>query len=178
MLSPRTYCTPGTPRSAVTMGYVTWSSTMSGLRPIHSVETITWVSERSGMASSVVFGKARMPKPAATRIAARVRTRFRAHQAMRRSIIALLPFLRRGFEPALGRDQEIPRGHDDLSGLEARDHLVVVARLRSKGHGARSESAVPQVHEHHTPVADVEDGALGNRETSAHRGAQKDIHEQ
>jgi hypothetical protein len=32
---------------------VTWSSTNVGLRPIHSVKTMTWGSERSGMASSL-----------------------------------------------------------------------------------------------------------------------------
>ena len=43
----------GTPCSAVTRGKVTWSSTICGERPIHSVKTMTWFSERSGIASSV-----------------------------------------------------------------------------------------------------------------------------
>jgi hypothetical protein len=41
----------GAPRSAATMGYVTWSSMMSGLRSQREY-TITWVSDRSGMAST------------------------------------------------------------------------------------------------------------------------------
>src|SRR6058998_1506429 len=155
MLRPRTYCTPGTPRSAVTIGYVIWSSTISGLRPIHSVETITWVSERSGIASTGVFRNARTPKAAATRTATMVSARFRAHHAMRRSIIAPLPFLRRRLEPALRGDQEIPRGHDDLAGFDAGDYLVKVAGLRSQRDGARREPAVPEIYEHNALVADV-----------------------
>src|SRR5882762_6274725 len=151
MLSPRTYCTPGTPRRAVTMGYVTWSSTMSGLRPIHSVEMITWVSDRSGIASSGVSQRARTPNPAATMIAARVSTRFRAHHAMRRSIIASLPFLRRRLELALRRYEEIARGHHGLS--------------------------VPEIHEHDALVADVEDGALRYRQTLSNGGAEHHVDE-
>ncbi len=49
---PRTACTFGAETSALEMGYVTWSSTRSALCPIHSVKTITWTSERSGIASS------------------------------------------------------------------------------------------------------------------------------
>src|SRR5690349_21637081 len=177
MLSPRTYRTPGAPRSAVTMGYVTWSSTMSALRPIHSVEMITWVSESSGIASSGVLRKALRPKPAATRMAATVSARFRAHLPMRRSIIAPSPLRPVRLEPALGRDQEVPRGHDGLAGGEARDDFVLVARLRPQGHGARSEPPVSQIHEYDALVADVENGALRNRESLPHRGAEQHVHE-
>src|SRR3989442_5361757 len=145
MLSPRTYCTPGAPRSAVTIGYVIWSSTMSGLRPIHSVETITCVSERSGMASSGVFRSARTPKPAATMTATRVSARFFAHQAMRRPIMeAPLPFLRRGLESALRRDQKVPRDHYDLSSLEPAHDLVIIPSLCAQGDLPRSEVAIAQ----------------------------------
>src|SRR5882762_6287689 len=177
MLSPRTYCTPGTPRRAVTMGYVTWSSTMSGLRPIHSVEMITWVSDRSGIASSGVSQRARTPNPAATMIAARVSTRFRAHHAMRRSIIASLPFLRRRLELALRRYEEIARGHHDLSGLEPAQHFVVVPGLGAQGDGARREPSVPEIHEHDALVADVEDGALRYRQTLSNGGAEHHVDE-
>src|SRR5207244_10904299 len=49
---PRTASTPGAASSVETMGYVTWSSTRSGLRPIHSVQRLTCGSERSGIASN------------------------------------------------------------------------------------------------------------------------------
>ena len=51
---PRTSVTCGAATNDDTIGYVTWSSTSVGLRPIHSVKTITWGSDRSGMASSLV----------------------------------------------------------------------------------------------------------------------------
>src|SRR5690349_8604565 len=121
---------------------------MSGLRPIHSVETITWVSERSGIASSGTFRKARKPRAAATSTTDTVRARFRAHQAMRPSITASLPFLRRRLEPALRRDQEVPRRDHDLARREPRDHLDIVPGLRAEGDLARREPAVPEIHEH------------------------------
>src|SRR5258707_207597 len=130
---------------------------MSGLRPIHSVETITWVSERSGIASRGVFRKARMPRAAVTRTTDTVRTRFRAHHAIQRSIIDPLPFLRRRLEAALRSDQKIPGRHDALARLEARDHLDIVPRLGPQRHLARGETAVPEIHEHEALVARVED---------------------
>jgi hypothetical protein len=39
--NPRTSVTWGAAMSEDTMGYVTWSSTSVGLRPIHSVKTMT-----------------------------------------------------------------------------------------------------------------------------------------
>src|SRR5436853_2982292 len=137
---------------------------MSGLRPIHSVETITCVSERSGIASSGVRWNDRIPKPAATRTAITVRTGFRAHQAMSRSITRRLPLLRRRLELALGRDEEIAGGHDDLSGPEAAQHFIVLPRLGAEGHRARREAPIPEVHEDDALVTGVEHRALGNRE--------------
>src|SRR6516225_7621831 len=52
MLWPRTAVTFGAASRLETIGYVTWSSTRSGLRPIHSVNTTTCGSERSGSAST------------------------------------------------------------------------------------------------------------------------------
>src|SRR5213082_514414 len=45
---PRTAVTRGDPSIELTTGYVMLSSTRSGARPIHSENTITWTSERSG----------------------------------------------------------------------------------------------------------------------------------
>ena len=48
-----------------------------------------------------------------------------------------LPFLGGGLELALGRHQEVARGHDDFSRLDPGEHLVVVAGARSEAHLAR-----------------------------------------
>ncbi len=52
--NPRTSFTCGAAINDEVIGYVTWSSISVGLRPIHSVNTITCGSERSGMASSLI----------------------------------------------------------------------------------------------------------------------------
>src|SRR2546428_14164224 len=98
-----------------------------------------------------------MPNPAAMRTATTVRTRFRAHHTMRRRIILGLPFLRRGLELALRRDQEVARGDDDLSGLEPAQHFVHVPGLGAEGDSTRRETSVSQVHEDDPLVAGVED---------------------
>jgi hypothetical protein len=54
----RTTRTPGSPCRLVTSGYVTWSSTSCGERPGQSVKTMTWLSDRSGMASMGVESSA------------------------------------------------------------------------------------------------------------------------
>ena len=58
--------TSGIPCSAVTSGNVTWSSTSLGERPIHSVKTMTWFSERSGIASKEVVRTDQTPKARTT----------------------------------------------------------------------------------------------------------------
>ena len=40
---------------------MTWSSISWGLRPIQSVKTITWFSDRSGIASTGIVSMARTP---------------------------------------------------------------------------------------------------------------------
>src|SRR5438874_2741334 len=59
----------------------------SGLRPIHSVETITCTSEISGTASSGVFVIAQMPQTVRMTVPVNTRNRFDAHQSMVRSIM-------------------------------------------------------------------------------------------
>src|SRR5215470_7291400 len=59
----------------------------SGLRPIHSVETITCTSEMSGTASSGVLFIAQMPQTVRTTVPVNTRNRLDAHQSMIRSIM-------------------------------------------------------------------------------------------
>src|SRR4029077_15511567 len=59
----------------------------SGLRPIHSVETITWTSEISGTASSGVRVIAQMPHTVRITVPVNTRNRLAAHQSMIRSIM-------------------------------------------------------------------------------------------
>src|SRR5258708_2394834 len=65
----------------------------SGLRPIHSVETITCTSEISGTASSGVCVIAQMPQTVRITVPVNTRNRFEAHQSMIRSIIGIAPSL-------------------------------------------------------------------------------------
>src|SRR6266571_1456545 len=90
-VKPRTALTCGVEISALTIGYVIWSSMRSGLRPIHSVETITCTSEISGTASSGVLVMAQMPHTVTMTVPVNTRNRLDAHQSMIRSIMLLLP---------------------------------------------------------------------------------------
>src|SRR5437870_4908411 len=89
---------------------------------------MTWVSERSGTASSGVRVRARTPKPAATRTAATVNTGFRAQRAIRRAIMApCLELLGGRTELALRGHQEVARGHDHFARPQAGEDHVVAA---------------------------------------------------
>src|SRR5436190_6234183 len=92
-VKPRTALTFGVEIRALTMGYVIWSSMRSGLRPIHSVDTITWTSEISGTASSGVRVMAQMPHTVRITVPVNTRNRLAAHQSMIRSIMAIAPSL-------------------------------------------------------------------------------------
>src|ERR1700704_6286188 len=63
----------------------------SGLRPIHSVEMMTWTSEISGTASSGVFVIAQMPHTVTITVPVNTRNRLDAHQSMIRSIMRNAP---------------------------------------------------------------------------------------
>ena len=54
----RTTLTPGRPCRLTVSGYVIWSSTSCGERPVQSVKTMTWLSLRSGIASIGVVSSA------------------------------------------------------------------------------------------------------------------------
>src|SRR3954465_10103577 len=91
-VNPRTVLTFGAEISALTIGYVTWSSIRSGLRPIQSVDTITWTSEMSGTASSGVAVAAHTPHAVSTSVPVKTRNRLRAHHSISRpNICCVLP---------------------------------------------------------------------------------------
>src|SRR5437588_8255597 len=104
---------------------------ISGLRPIHSVETITWTSEMSGTASSGVAVIAQMPHRVSTTVPVKTRKRLPVHQSIVRAIMAWLfcapqrYALLRGHRQLLAadllavlhrHDRDVPRaGHQDLA---------------------------------------------------------------
>src|SRR2546423_8252500 len=119
----RTTRTPGRPCRLTVSGYVTWSSTSCGDRPDQSVKTITWLSERSGIASIGVVSSAQYPQPPTSRKKATTRNRFRNDSSISQLIIerALLPSSAEALascEPVLGTDS-------------CRTHLVVSGQTTS-----------------------------------------------
>src|ERR1700681_537039 len=76
----------------------------SGLRPIHSVDTITCTSEISGTASSGVRVIAQMPHTVRITVPVNTKNRLAAHQSMIRSIMTIaLSSGQRGPTPAAAR---------------------------------------------------------------------------
>ena len=69
---------------------MTWSSISWGLRPIQSVKTITWFSDRSGIASTGMVISARTPAIPTASAARITRKRLRIDHSMIASIIARL----------------------------------------------------------------------------------------
>src|SRR5262252_9370339 len=140
------------------MGYVTWSSTMSGLRSQREY-TITWVSLRSGMASSGTLRIDQMPATTATVTRRNTTKRFFAEN----SIIALITAVsfmrrlrrrlgrgrgrvcglaqsgRRGFELALRVDEEGPRRHHALTGRQASGDRHAITKAFTDGNLTRFE---------------------------------------
>src|SRR5436309_10466767 len=104
-----------------------------------------------------------MPKPAAIKIPPRVRARFLAHQPITRSIMVRLPFLRGRLELAFGGDEEVARGHDDLTGLQAREHLEVVAGPGAKLHLSWRQATVADIDEDHASLPRRQHRALRHR---------------
>ena len=90
-LDDRTTFTPASPWSFDDSGYVTWSSISWGLRPIQSAKTMTWFSDRSGMASTGIVIMARTPAIAIASEARMTRYRLRIDHSMIDSIMALAP---------------------------------------------------------------------------------------
>jgi len=83
---PRTAFTRGAPVMVEIMGYVTWSSMMSGLRSQRET-MMTWVSLRSGVASSGRCIMAQAPQRQAMPTRANTRNLFLTEKLMTRLII-------------------------------------------------------------------------------------------
>src|SRR5262245_30812205 len=174
MLWPRTAVTFGAASRLETIGYVTWSSTRSGLLPIHSVYTITCGSERSGRAST---GTLRTASAAATNTAADSTItipRWEAHHSIKRAIMAasvLVPGRHRarsggiraqpgdrGLEPALGVDQERGARHHRVALGEALEHGDAVAVPAAGPHPSRLEPTAAARQEHVRDLTRVDHG--------------------
>src|SRR3954463_1283546 len=85
-LDERTTLTPARPCKLTDRGNVTWSSISWGLRPIQSVKTITWFSDRSGIASTGMVNRARYPATPTIKAARMTRNRLRIDHSMIASI--------------------------------------------------------------------------------------------
>ena len=77
---------------------MTWSSITCGLRPIHSVKTMTWFSDKSGIASIGFCLMLKMPQ--ANKQAAIIRTmnRFRNDNEIRKATMIINQFDIFGFQ--------------------------------------------------------------------------------
>src|SRR5678816_277664 len=137
---PRTYFTRGAAISDDEIGYVIWSSTRSGLRPIHSVKMITCASDRSGIASSGARDSEshpHTPRPSTSRT---VISGLRALPAITRPmaparslLVAMAVPPERGGRPhaTLGRDEEVARADHDVALVETARDLDDVAGMRA-----------------------------------------------
>src|SRR6266446_4749591 len=110
----------------------------SGLRPIHSVDTITCTSEISGTASSGVRVIAQMPHTVRITVPVNTRNRLAAHQSMIRLIMTIAPSLDApGFVAS-------PRDDRQLLGSEALPPSY-------DGHGG-----IPPARHHHLPAPAID----------------------
>src|SRR5215470_7575172 len=138
---------------------------------------MTWVSERSGMASSGTCRTHQTAPPIATRVRSSTRNRFRALSSMTRSIMSVGVRRRRRprergqrrAEAGLRVDEEVRRGHHRVAVREAGAHLVVALGLAAELDGAWLELALALDDEHDPMLAGVEHGALGYRQHATER---------
>src|SRR4029453_1751632 len=137
----RTTRTPGRPCRLTVSGEVIWSSTSWGDRPGQSVKTITWLSDRSGIASIGVVSSAQYPQPARSRNAAITRTRFRSEISISQLIIGT------GFAARLhgSRRPAEPADHDPDQHCEGPDEPETQQPTKSYGYGHERTTA----HIHH-----------------------------
>src|SRR3954447_17064362 len=97
-LDDRIVFTPARPWSCTLSGYVTCSSMSWGVRPIQSANTITWFSDKSGIASTGVCTSA-YPPPTATPSHSRITSqRLRTEYSMIRAIMGSRRFFHEGHE--------------------------------------------------------------------------------
>src|SRR5688572_1827596 len=88
---PRTTLVFGTFSISVESGYVTWSSTSCGAWPGHSVMTMTWTSDRSGIASTgVVTAAHTLASVTARVVSSTTNLRLTDHSMMRSSMAGYL----------------------------------------------------------------------------------------
>src|SRR5215467_1229032 len=108
---------------------------------------MTWVSERSGSASSGMCRIVQTEIASNTSAAAITRYRFSAENRIILLIIASLASHRgqRSAQPRFRVDQEIGPGYHPLALLQPLHHLDLVAGFGSELHFARLELALPQV---------------------------------
>src|SRR3954471_16694700 len=97
----------------------------SGLRS-HCEYTMTWVSPRSGSASSATWRIDHHPAIAAVSAIATTATRCFADRSMMRLIMAASAASRQP-HAALGIEQERPRDHDALAGAQSAEDLDAIA---------------------------------------------------
>src|SRR6476659_1709540 len=112
---------------------------------------MTWVSDRSGIASSGIVLIAWIASPTAIAVRTRTRTRLRAENSMIRSMTmsGMVSGVRsrrrgagqRGAEPGLGVEEEVGRRHDLLSFLHSRADLAQIGEAHAGRHLARLEDA-------------------------------------
>src|SRR4051812_28453372 len=146
-LDDRTAFTPASPCNCTLSGYVICSSMSCGLRPIQSANTITWFSDRSGIASTGVCSTAYSPQTATPAQAMSTIHRLRTENSMIRAIMCAHSVdVRRCGGRGRRRDrqrvqtilrvhQERPDGDDPIPRLQPALHRVtVVARARPDLH--------------------------------------------
>src|SRR5437879_4714230 len=100
---------------------------------------ITWVSERSGTASSRVLNRAEIPSPNTINTPITVKTRWRPQASINRSITIASPLLSRRTKLAFGGHEEVARGHHDLPCSHTTADLVVATGTHAELHFARLE---------------------------------------
>src|SRR6188768_859772 len=142
----RTTRTLASPCRFVVSGYVTWSSTSCGLCPGQSVKTMTWLSDRSGIASIGVDVSAHQPQPARPRYRTTTMNRFFSATSMSRLII-LASQKRRRIQAAKAvracsrkttcPDVEPEQTHDDGEWLDEEDGEQDVPGNRRAGYRRR-----------------------------------------
>src|SRR5262249_17220436 len=135
---------------------------------------ITWVSERSGIASTGMFRTAQTAPTIATPVRMRTRNWSLALSSMIRSTIAraapssvrvaarrrTAERRERRSEARLRVDQEVGGRHDPLTGLEPPQHLVVALRLAAELDRARLEPPFANHDEDDLVLPGVEHGVL------------------
>src|SRR4051812_28476007 len=141
---------------------------------------MTWVSERSGSASSCDRCALQTPHPASPPASRKTMNRFRDAASMIRSITPGAgagsmdmagSLSAAGPEPALGVEQELGPGGDALSGRHAGLHLVAAADERPELELARLQvlGGLSVRHEGDGPGPGADDGALRDGQAPTHR---------